>query len=282
MARRRRGQPGHDRNPVRRLLRPAPESQWTARAAPADQHGRETAADFSGLCAERALEAGTSGNPVARNGAVLEQSQIVITHNLATLADGLDLIDQLRERAPELARQTLVWVARRLSQRTTSRHAALIQVKNAAYAWRQAIFWLSCDTAEQVSQVRRLGDEILTEDIGPQFRPAVDGLAHVISGERFSAAGTGLESWITALRGLASANAGTGQRAFNARAGGLLLIGSPTSANLGRVMAFASKRRRRSRDRRGHPGTVRRSSARCPAAMTPAAPPTCRGQVTTE
>jgi len=38
--------------------------------------------------------------------------------------------------------------------------------------------------------VRRLGDEILTEDIGPQFRPAVDGLAHAISGERFSAART--------------------------------------------------------------------------------------------
>ena len=38
--------------------------------------------------------------------------------------------------------------------------------------------------------MRRLGDEILTEDIGPQFRPAVDGLAHAISGERFSAART--------------------------------------------------------------------------------------------
>jgi hypothetical protein len=92
-----------------------PESQWTAGAVSAVQHGRETAADFAGLCAERALEAGTSGNPVARNGAGLEQSQIVITHNLVTLADGLDLIDQLRERAPEWARQTLVWVARRLS-----------------------------------------------------------------------------------------------------------------------------------------------------------------------
>jgi hypothetical protein len=33
-------------------------------------------------------------------------------------------------------------------------------VKNTAYAWRQAIFWLSfCETAEQVSQVHRLGDE---------------------------------------------------------------------------------------------------------------------------
>jgi hypothetical protein len=36
------GQPSHDRNPVRRLLEPAPESQWTARAVSAIQHGRET------------------------------------------------------------------------------------------------------------------------------------------------------------------------------------------------------------------------------------------------
>lgn len=57
----------------------------------------------------------------------------------------------------ELARQTLVWVVRRLSQRTTGRHAALIQVKNADYAWRQAIFCLSfCEPADQVSQMCRL------------------------------------------------------------------------------------------------------------------------------
>jgi hypothetical protein len=31
-----------------------PESQWTARAVSAAQHGQETAADFARLCAERA------------------------------------------------------------------------------------------------------------------------------------------------------------------------------------------------------------------------------------
>ena len=44
-----------------------PESQWIAWAVSAVQHGRETAPDLAGQCAERALEAGTSGNPVARN-----------------------------------------------------------------------------------------------------------------------------------------------------------------------------------------------------------------------
>jgi hypothetical protein len=44
-----------------------------------------------------------------------------------------------------------------------------------------------------------------------------------------------------AMRGLAPANAGTGRGTFNARAGGLLLIGAPTSANLGLVMALAYK-----------------------------------------
>jgi hypothetical protein len=68
-----------------------PESQWIAWAVSAVQHGRETAPDLAGQCAERALGAGTSGNPVGRNDGVLEQSQIVITHNLATLADGTSL-----------------------------------------------------------------------------------------------------------------------------------------------------------------------------------------------
>jgi hypothetical protein len=168
-----------------------PESRWTARPSSIVQWGKEIAADFAELCAERAGEAGNSGSYVARNGAVLEQSQILTTHNLAVLVDGLGLTNQLRERAPELAWQTLGWVVRRLTQRTGDWHAALIQVKNAAYAWRQAIFLLSfCEPSVQVSQVRRLGDEILTAGIGTRFSPAVDGLAHVISGGRFSAAGT--------------------------------------------------------------------------------------------
>jgi hypothetical protein len=97
-----------------------PESHWTTRRRPLFQWGKETAADFAELCTERAQETGPSGGYVARNGAVLEQSQILTTHNLAVLVDGLGLDDRLREQAPELAGQALSWVVRRLAQRATT------------------------------------------------------------------------------------------------------------------------------------------------------------------
>lgn len=55
----------------------------------------------------------------------------------------------------------------------------IIQIKNAAYAWRQAIFLLSfCEPSVQLSDVSLLRDETLAAGIGNQFRPAIDGLAH--------------------------------------------------------------------------------------------------------
>jgi hypothetical protein len=163
-----------------------PESLWTARPRTAVQWGREIAVDFAELCDGRAAEAGAAGSRAARNGAVLEQSQILTTHNLAVLIDGLNLEDQLREQAPELARQALTWTVRRLSQ-PASQHAALIQVKNAAYAWRQALYLLSyCDPAYQLAQARQLAED----SAGTPFGPAVDGLTHIIAGGQFSADGT--------------------------------------------------------------------------------------------
>ncbi|MEU4740992.1 hypothetical protein AB0G02_11085 [Actinosynnema sp. NPDC023658] len=151
----------------------------------ADQHGgKRTAEDFLALCRERA---GTSGGSVAANGMVLEQSQILTTHNLAVLVDGLDLADELRDRAPELAWQVFDWIVRRLTQRAPHRHAALIQVKNAAYAWRQALFLLSfCEPSVQLAHAERLAGE----SRGTVLDPAVEGLLLVLHGGRFTATGT--------------------------------------------------------------------------------------------
>ncbi|MEU4765090.1 hypothetical protein AB0H12_17710 [Actinosynnema sp. NPDC023794] len=146
--------------------------------------GKRTAPDFTALCRERA---GASGGSVAANGMLLEQSQILTTHNLAVLIDGLDLTDEVRERAPELAWRAFGWLVRRLDQRPDHRHAALIQVKNAAYAWRQALFLLSfCEPAVRLAQAERLAGEAR----GTVLQPAVDGLLHVLHGGRFTAAGT--------------------------------------------------------------------------------------------
>jgi hypothetical protein len=78
---------------------------------------------------------------------------------------------------------------RRLSRlrQPASRHAALIQVKNAAYAWRQAIFLLSYfDPAHQLGQARQLAED----SAGTPFGRAADGLTHIIAGGQFSADGT--------------------------------------------------------------------------------------------
>lgn len=47
-----------------------------------------------------------------------------------------------------------------------------------------------CEPSIQISQVHRLTDEIHTARLAARFGPALDGLAHVISGKRFTTTGT--------------------------------------------------------------------------------------------
>ncbi|MEJ3658064.1 hypothetical protein WEH80_34380 [Actinomycetes bacterium KLBMP 9759] len=166
------------------------KGRWSEPVRPARRWGKVVAEDFAQLCADRAREAGRSGRGTAANGTLLEQSQILTTHNLAVLVAGLDLTEPLRERAPELAWTTLRWVVHRLAQPAPHHHAALIQVKNAAYAWRQAIFFLGlCGQDEQERQVHLVAAEATSAGIGKRFRPATDGLAHVVGGGRFGSHG---------------------------------------------------------------------------------------------
>lgn len=135
---------------------------------------------FAAVCAERAREAGVGGTrSVAANGAVLEQSQILTTHNLAVLAAGLDLVGEVADLAPAAATTALDHVVRTLARPAPSRHARLIAVKNAAYAWRQAVFLLSfTEQAEQEAAVARLHDHALPAAFGQ----LVDGLEHAVHG----------------------------------------------------------------------------------------------------
>jgi hypothetical protein len=122
----------------------------------------------------------------------LEQAQILTTHNLATLVDAMNLREQVTAVAPELADRALTWVVTRLQHQPDDWHASLQAVKNAAYAWRQAIYYLSfCNhDAQQVAlaQLRALV-EAAGDDQLARFGPAVDGLALVIAGGRFGPSG---------------------------------------------------------------------------------------------
>jgi len=157
--------------------------------------GKPTTEKFAGLCQARSAEARASagnGSYVAANGAVLEQAQILTTHNLAVLIDMLELRDRIAAMAPDLAERAFTWAVRRQQQSAGPWRTRLQSVKNAAYAWRQAIFFLSfCGDSEQaevVARLRRLVDAS-AGDFAARFGPAVDGLDHVISGGQFDDSG---------------------------------------------------------------------------------------------
>ncbi|MBE8524579.1 hypothetical protein ILP97_45075 [Amycolatopsis sp. H6(2020)] len=154
--------------------------EWTA---PPRKLLRRTADDFAAVCEARA---GRRRRSVAGNGMVIEQSQILTTHNLAVLVETLDLGSRLA--GPEPAGQVFTWVVRQLSgQRYWSRQL----VKNVAYAWRQAIFFLSfCEEEAQRATVARLGELVTQAGLDDRFGPAVTGLAAVVEGARFSPDGT--------------------------------------------------------------------------------------------
>ena len=164
-------------------------------AGPAIRWGKATSENFAGLCQARSAEARTgtgNGSYVAANGAVLEQAQILTTHNLAALVGTLELRDRVAEMAPDLADRAFAWAVRRQQQPSDQWQARLQAVKNAAYAWRQGIFFLSfCDDSEQarvLARLRRLVD-VSAGDFAARFGPAVGGLAQVISGGRFDDSG---------------------------------------------------------------------------------------------
>ena len=180
---------------------PAPQA-WPGGIAAivTERWGKDVAEGFTALCRSRAGEAHAgagSGRRAAVNGTVLEQSQILTTHNLAVLTGALGLHDRLAGLAPELADRAFACAVRCLAQDQSAWRAQLHAVKNAAYAWRQAIYFLSlCRHSAQDQALTRLRGQVQAtgdEDFQVRFRPAVDGLAHVIAGGRFDADGTAPE-----------------------------------------------------------------------------------------
>jgi hypothetical protein len=125
---------------------------------------------FDALCRGRAGDPGERLS-VSANGTVIEQAQILTTHNLAALTFALGV--ELDWTA--LARRAFAR-ADRLAQRLDTDDQPYRTVKDAAYAWRQMVFFLSrVDAAEQQALVSELQPS-------PRLAPAVAGLAHVVAG----------------------------------------------------------------------------------------------------
>ena len=150
---------------------------------PSRYGGTPTSRAFAGLCTELAGPAGR-GSRVAGNGTIIEQEQILTTHNLAVLFDALGLVEKQRSLLPELAQRCFAWICRRQQQRINNWKARLQTVKNAAYAWRQMIFFLAL-RPDAVPAFLAWASDHLTEqrpEFVARFRPALDGLARAAQG----------------------------------------------------------------------------------------------------
>lgn len=133
---------------------------------------------FAALCHSRADN--TRGRPLvspARNGTVIEQAQILTTHNLAAL---VELGARPAGGWAEAARRSLASAVHMVAAvPREGGYADLPRIKNAAFAWRQGVFFLSrCSPGEQREELaeteRRVAD--LPEVAQERLRPALGGL----------------------------------------------------------------------------------------------------------
>ena len=130
-----------------------------------DEVARLGGADaFSALCRARA-GGGGDGWSVAANGTVVEQAQILTTHDLAPLAQLADL------DWAALARRCFEAVVA-LEERLAGQDRPLRTVKNLAYAWRQMVFFLSLAPEEARAEVL----DRVREAAPPRLAAAVAGL----------------------------------------------------------------------------------------------------------
>ena len=136
------------------------------------------------LCRSRAGVSKRWGS-VAEKGMVLEQSMILTSHNLASLVGELELSVDFAA----CAERSFSYVCDRLSLVAATRHAQLISIKRAAYAFRQTVAFLSElkgeDFANCVATLERsLGDRSL--EFQERFAPIMRGLYRAMRGETLS------------------------------------------------------------------------------------------------
>lgn len=157
--------------------------------------GKATAEGFAALCQARAKPAeGVKARTfsVAANGVVLEQAQILHTHNLAVLFEALGLGQLMVSQLTSMAKDCLLWILRRNAQPAADWKVELQLIKNSAYAWRQMIFFLSLAPQDELSAFMAWARQTLDaqkEARVTRLNPALLGLEAIHGGARFDAEG---------------------------------------------------------------------------------------------
>lgn len=156
------------------------------------QPGRPVGDTLGAVCRELAGITGPFNRRPAINGTIIEQEQILTTHNLAALFTELGLDARLRGRLRELAERCFRAACRWQRSQPREWRAAAQRAKNTAYAVRQLLFFLSClgdgDARSFLAWAERHAAE-QTADFRRRFGPALKGLAWVIDGHAFDARG---------------------------------------------------------------------------------------------
>lgn len=160
---------------VRSLGEPTAKS-WGVRVTPG----------FHEICVRRAGAGPARG--VARNGTVLEQAQILTSHNLAVLFDTFDLGERLRGLLPALADRCLEFVLGQHTVVRPRRRSRLQVTKNTAYAWRQMLFFLSFVGPDEQAAFRSRAEarfEAAPAGVRTRLAPVFAGLWAVLDGGSF-------------------------------------------------------------------------------------------------
>jgi len=168
-----------------------------------DRWGAKVSPGFFALCAARASAMGDGQERAwrtpAQNGMILEQAQVLTTHNLAALYDGLALRELLDGREGELAQTCFAFVCRRMQVFAQDHHARLIALKASAYAWRQMLFFASVASPDDQSAfLPWVEAHFAREDevFRAVFASAMEGLRRVSEGGRFDTSGVDAQGGI--------------------------------------------------------------------------------------
>ncbi|MDX1988051.1 MAG: hypothetical protein SFV17_15310 [Candidatus Obscuribacter sp.] len=163
------------------------------------ERGPGRSAAFDNMCHELAgtSKAGKQSWSAARNGAIIEQAQILTTHNLAALVDALSLAEALKPQLQNLAFKCFTWICRRLEMKCDSWRNDLHSIKNSAYAFRQMLFYLALieklgegDTVKSTLKLVEEHFETRGGEFKARFEPALLGLREVAAGSSFGEDGS--------------------------------------------------------------------------------------------
>lgn len=151
--------------------------------------------EFAALCLARAERAGRNEvRSVAGNGMVIEQAQILTTHNLAALAGPCGV--RPHEGWQPLADRAFAHMIR-LADRLGQAGRPMPVIKDLAYAWRQTLFYLSMpdtDPRAFCADARlRLRDQ--NPATAHMLTPVLEGFDAIIAGASFDADGRAGGGW---------------------------------------------------------------------------------------